>query len=236
VAGGRLGKNHIRQIRHFYLSSRGEARQEPAVAAPCLIVNVSGTPGSPWTLALAVNLALAAAMAGEETRLTLPPPLLAAGARLLGGAAGQLGQILGESDPGHRRRLHPQLSVGSPTECLFHQKPVSWQWHFELHPKGGSGGTWLYLLDAEGLGGFLDPRGGSDEALFLVGFEVSPRPLRAANGVWGALRREDLLHAEGLPRAAYLRASSAERDRFAGWLESLKRIVRPRGAKVGAGS
>ena len=220
-------RNHIRQISHFYLSgSTAEAEDERRPlrrSAPRICVG--GSEGSQWKLPFALNLALAAAAAGDSVQITLPQHLLAAGCRLLGASGAQLGPALALPELRRAPPLYPRLGIDTPA-CRAVGGDCAWR--FELDPADGDAAAWLYLLDAAASSGFADPRAARRCPLFLVGLGAAPRPLREANGVWGSLAAWQLLHSGGAPRAAFLHSPGALRARYGGYLEALRRIAGPR--------
>ncbi len=236
--GGRLGKNHIRQIRHYYLSSGARSRSEPLKAdggGESLHVYVTGTPGSAWPLPFAINLALAAASTGGGTRLTVPAQLFAASARLLGGAGRQLLEDAGDDGRIIRPKRQGGLDLVADPDSSSRALTSDWKYHFELHPKSPGPAPWLYLCDEETPAPFSDPRGGLAAPLFVVGLDRPPPPMRSVSGVWGAVGCAALLTGDAAPRAGFGAADLRQRALFAGYLESLSRIGLQRGGIIAGG-
>jgi hypothetical protein len=188
-----------------------------------------------------MNLALAVADAGETVRVTLPPRLLPAAARLLGSPAAGLGlDLAGRGAPA---RLSPWPGVvlaaegGEEAPFPLPAPPgpggAAAPWRIHLHPPAGSPGLWLYLLEAAA-DGAADPRDGAPGPLVLLGLGGPPAAVPAGAAVWGGIPRQALL-CPWRPERPSLRAPDpALKARYAGYLEGLRRlcagVARARGA------
>jgi len=223
-SGERRRDNHIRSIAWLFLGdgSNPAALPPPAPMACC---RLAGAPGSPWLLALAVNLGLAAWRRGESACLELPALRLPVAARLLGAPPTALGLDWRGSAP-LPAWLEPLQGLyltpgggGAP----FGLPPC--RWRFQLDERLPPAASPILAL-MEGTETVLPPAAGAP--LFLLGLERLPAPRPDVTGIWGPLARHQLLdpRREGAPA---LRAGDASLGRrYGGFLEALRSMPAPR--------
>ncbi|MBM4117193.1 hypothetical protein FJ251_05520 [bacterium] len=183
ASGERRRDNHIRSISWLFLGeSRPAAPLFEAASATC---RLWGEPGSPWPLALAANLGLAAWRRGESACLELPAARLAVVARLLGAPPAALG--LGWRGEGPLPRLEPLPGLwltgsgggAAPPDC---------RWRFALDEER------LPLPAASPILALLETADSplplaAGAPLFLLGLECTPLP--AASPILALLETAD---------------------------------------------
>jgi hypothetical protein len=224
-SAARRRDNHIRSISWLFLGD-GSGPPAPPRPLPSAVCRLAGEPGSPWLLALAVNLGLAAWRQGEGACLELPADRLPVAARLLGAAPAALGL------DGRGGAAAPAWLEPLPGLCLV---PVAAElpslptcrWHFllEARPSPARAASPILAL-LESAAAALPPAAGAP--LFLLGLERLPAPRPGVTGVWGPLARHQLLDPrhEGAPA---LRAGDAAlQRRYGGFLEALRATPLPR--------
>jgi len=222
----RPNKQHIRRIRFHFLSRNAGTDPDRPTRTARLEIRVTGDPGSPWPLPLAVNLALCAAASGEAGLLVVPPAQLSAAARLLGAAATQLGPCFDEA--ASVRALEPcaGLTLSPPFLQPLLTRSQAPRWIISALPQRGAGrGPWLYLADDPDAP-FADPRAGrsadASEPLFLLGLGHQPAARTGITGVWGAIAVANLLDPGRPAWPRYLTAPVELRRRFEGFLAALR--------------
>lgn len=216
-------KNHIRNIRHYFLSCSADPDQATERGPQSLRVRIAGTPSSPWLLPFAVNLGLAAASTKEPVLLIVPPNLLSAAARLMGAIGRQLGPCFDESVSVRAMEPLPGLTLGPPFLQPLLSRRADLRWIFSLLPAGGDG-PWLYLQSTDGAD-FRDPRGEKAAPLFLVGLDHLPAPSAAVTGIWGRLASCCILNPERPSWPALLAGSDSARRQYTGFLEALRHMA-----------
>ncbi len=224
-SGARRRDNHIRSISWLFLGD-GSGPPVPPRPLPSATCRLAGEPGSPWLLALAVNLGLAAWRQGEPACLELPAERLPVAARLLGAAPTALGlDWRGRAvTPAWLEPLPGLFLV--PKDAPAASLPVC-RWHFllEARPPSAQAATPILALQ-ERAAAALPPAAGAP--LFLLGLECLPAPRPGVTGIWGPLARHQLLdpRREGAPA---LRAGEAAlQRRYGGFLEALRATPLPR--------
>lgn len=215
ASGERRRDNHIRSISWLFLGEGRAPLVTPATrAAGC---RLWGEPGSPWPLALAANLGLAAWRRGESVCLELPAARLAPLARLLGAPPTGLG--LGwRGEPALARLealpgLHLVVSGNGAG-------PVDCRWRFTLDEERlplPVAGPILALLESSDSP--LPPAAGAP--LFLLGLECTPAPRPGVTGIWGPLARHQLLDLARGGEPALRVGEGSVRRRYGGFLEAL---------------
>lgn len=215
--------NHIRSISWLFLGDGARPPLPPPLpaAAQC---RLAGAPGSPWLLALAANLGLAAWRRGESVQLEVPAERLAPLARLLGAPPRALGLDWRDAGlPPVWLQPLPGLYL-LPAGGLAAPPPLA-AWRFSLAaPPEAAGSPILALLEGEAAP--LPPAAGAP--LFVLGLECLPPPRPGVTGIWGPLARHQLLdpRREGAPA---LRAGEpALLRRYGGFLEALRAMPAPR--------
>jgi len=221
ASGERRRDNHIRSISWLFLGeSRPAAPLFEAASATC---RLWGEPGSPWPLALAANLGLAAWRRGESACLELPAARLAVVARLLGAPPAALG--LGWRGEGPLPRLEPLPGLwltgsgggAAPPDC---------RWRFALDEER------LPLPAASPILALLETADSplpvaAGAPLFLLGLECTPLPRPGVTGIWGPLARHQLLDPGRGGEAALRAGEGSVRRRYGGFLEALRSLPAP---------
>jgi len=227
VAQGPGRRNHIRSIRHHFLSgSRLAADPDGAPRRlPFQEVLVDGTGGSPWILPFALNLALAAADEGEAALVVLPDARLPLAARLLGAGSRGLGASLDGGAEPDRLEPRPGLTLLPRGRSAAWSPRQGLRWCFELAPPAGRRGLWLYLQDPGRENACRDPRARPEDPLFLVGLDRPPPPQRGVMGIWGGLPRRRLVDPDR-PHWPAPGCDAAARRLYRGYLEALRRAPR----------
>lgn len=221
ASGERRRDNHIRSISWLFLGdSRPPLPQPAARTAGC---RLWGEPGSPWPLALAANLALAAWRRGESVGLELPAARLAPLARLLGAPPAGLGLAWREERAAARLEPLPGLFLVASGTGLA---PVDCHWRFTLDEERlplPILSPILALLERSDSA--LPPAAGAP--LFLLGLECTPAPRQGVTGVWGPLARHQLLDPARGGEPALRAGEGAVRRRYSGFLEALRSLPAP---------
>jgi hypothetical protein len=213
-------RQHIRSIRHYFLSGSTDAFFPSPPQAACLPVRLGGTPDSPWLLPFAVALGLAAATEGQPCLLSVPARLLAAAARLCGASPRQLGACFGDGPPWRTLDPFPGLSLASDHLLPLLSRRPGLRWIFSVWPEGGRG-PWLYLHSAPGAE-YRDPRAQADGLFYLLGLDHVPAPRGRLSGVWGNVGSMQLLDPERPYLPPFLWAPPTTRRQFAGYLTALR--------------
>ena len=224
VSGERRQSNHIRSISWLFLSDGSGAPALPQ-APPTASCRLAGAAGSPWLLALAVNLGLAARQRGESACLELPAACLPVAARLLGAAPAALGLDWrgGATAPAWLEPL-PALYLASPFPALPLGLPVC-RWRFQIG-EGLLPGASPVLALLEGPQALLPATAGAP--LFLLGLECLPAPRPGVTGIWGPLARHQLLDPRRAGAPALRAGDPALARRYDGFLEALRSMPAPR--------
>lgn len=227
----RRRENHIRSISRLFLSRRQAELETPSAPQPRSVI-VTGRPGSPWPLALAVNLALTAWRRDLPGTLLLPAARLPAVARLLGAGAERMGIDLREGGTEEVASVQPMPGL------RLH--PVEYH---ALLPAEGEG--WRFIVSASGqfrgphLGLLEDPEDplpltGKGDPLFVLGLGFQPPPRQGVTGVWGPMARHQLLDPGREPTAALHAGDHRLHQRYSGFLEALGRFAATDGRESGS--
>ncbi|MCP4548295.1 MAG: hypothetical protein GY835_17680 [bacterium] len=226
-------RQHIRSIGHYFLSG-AEREEEKTRRATYRTVMICGSPGSPWLLPFAVNLALAASMEGEGTILAMPRGKVPIAARLLGASPLKLGIDLRRDD--HEVVLQPQANlylVPIPLLSLVSEHPGQ-QWLFQFDYTRRGRGVWLYLEEGKSGAAYRDPRLHKGDPLYILGRDHQPAPRRGAGGIWGRLPANLLINPTRPAWPALLSGPEQTRRQYAGYLQALRRVC-PVSEEAGAG-
>ncbi|MBN2172013.1 MAG: hypothetical protein JW819_11910 [Candidatus Krumholzibacteriota bacterium] len=229
VVQGPGRRNHIRSIRHHFLSGSRLSVDPDRAPRPLSFheVLVSGTAGSPWILPLALNLALVASEEGEAVLAVLPDACLPLAARLLGAGPCDLGVVLDGGEAPACLEPRPGLTLLPRSRTAAWSPRQGLRWRIEAAPPAGRRGLWLYLQDPVREEACRDPRALADDPLFLVGLDRPPPPQRRIMGIWGRLTRGQLVD-PARPHWPAPGCDAATRRLFRGYLEALRRV--PQGA------